>query len=226
MTTNQTIDGVPLLPCPLCRGKVRAPKCKAAGHACVTWTISCNCGVSYESDDEQGTIRGWNRRATPCSEAQDPPAGATHCQKDKKCPSTGGIQYYRHAENSRWYYWPEGLEQWSPLACKPTGDVEPIIVESPVAWISPEALSQIEAAAKTTWPSLAPICSHQSNVDGLSVGLYRKQPAPVAVVLPARPRADEEEYERMTDYEKGLLHGGIELWDKIDEAIRLAAKSR
>ena len=73
MTTNQTIDGVPLLPCPLCRGKVRAPKCKAAGHACVTWTISCNCGVSYESDDEQGTIRGWNRRATPCSEAQDPP---------------------------------------------------------------------------------------------------------------------------------------------------------
>ncbi|PHN61226.1 hypothetical protein AO268_03835 [Pseudomonas sp. ICMP 8385] len=53
-----------------------------------------------------------------------------------------------------------------------------------------------------------------------------EQPAPVAVVLPARPRADEEEYERMTDYEKGLLHGGIELWDKIDEAIRLAAKSR
>ena len=51
-------------------------------------------------------------------------------------------------------------------------------------------------------------------------------PAPVAVVLPARPRADEEEYERMTDYEKGLLHGGIELWDKIDEAIRLSAKSR
>lgn len=59
-------------------------------------------------------------------------------------------------------------------------------------------------------------------------GVYpdREQPAPVAVVLPARPRADEEEYERMTDYEKGLLHGGIELWDKIDEAIRLTAKSR
>lgn len=56
--------------------------------------------------------------------------------------------------------------------------------------------------------------------------LYAEQPAPVAVALPARPRADEEEYERMTDYEKGLLHGGIELWDKIDEAIRLAAKSR
>ncbi|MEW7854740.1 hypothetical protein AB2M95_02425 [Pseudomonas chlororaphis] len=46
-------------------------------------------------------------------------------------------------------------------------------------------------------------------------------PAPVAVVLPERPRADEDEYERMTDYEKGLLHGGIELWDKISEAIRL-----
>lgn len=33
-------------------------------------------------------------------------------------------------------------------------------------------------------------------------------------ILP-RPRADEEEYARMTDYEKGLLHGGIELWDKL-----------
>ncbi|NNA69440.1 hypothetical protein [Pseudomonas gessardii] len=51
--------------------------------------------------------------------------------------------------------------------------------------------------------------------------LYAEHPAPVAVVLPARPRADEEEYERMTDYEKGLLHGGIELWDKIDEVTRL-----
>ncbi|OKO47351.1 hypothetical protein [Pseudomonas sp. BTN1] len=51
-----------------------------------------------------------------------------------------------------------------------------------------------------------------------------EQPAPVAVVLPARPRADEEEYERMTDYEKGLLHGGIELWDKIDEVTRLNVK--
>ncbi|WP_458736984.1 hypothetical protein [Pseudomonas chlororaphis] len=48
-----------------------------------------------------------------------------------------------------------------------------------------------------------------------------EQPVPVAVVLPERPRADEDEYERMTDYEKGLLHGGIELWDKISEAIRL-----
>lgn len=57
---------------------------------------------------------------------------------------------------------------------------------------------------------------------GLTVEpLYAEQPAPVAVVLPARPRADEEEYERMTDYEKGLLHGGIELWDKIDEVTRL-----
>lgn len=32
-----------------------------------------------------------------------------------------------------------------------------------------------------------------------------------------RPRADEEDFERMTDYEKGLLHGAIELWDKINE---------
>jgi len=57
-----------------------------------------------------------------------------------------------------------------------------------------------------------------------SQALYAEQPAPVAVVLPARPRADEEEYERMTDYEKGLLHGGIELWDKIDEVTRLNVK--
>lgn len=51
--------------------------------------------------------------------------------------------------------------------------------------------------------------------DDLSVGaiVIRSQPS---VVLPARPRADEENYERMTDYEKGLLHGAIELWDKID----------
>lgn len=54
--------------------------------------------------------------------------------------------------------------------------------------------------------------------------LYAEQPAPVAVALPARPRAEEEEYERMTDYEKGLLHGGIELWDKIDEATSLNTK--
>lgn len=39
-----------------------------------------------------------------------------------------------------------------------------------------------------------------------------------------RPRADEEEHERMTEYEKGLLHGGIELWDKINE-IQPSAKS-
>lgn len=38
-------------------------------------------------------------------------------------------------------------------------------------------------------------------------------------ILP-RPRADAEEYSRMTDYEKGLLHGGIELWDKLDQLVR------
>lgn len=37
-------------------------------------------------------------------------------------------------------------------------------------------------------------------------------------ILP-RPRADEEEYELMTDYEKGLLHGGVELWDKLDRLV-------
>lgn len=38
-------------------------------------------------------------------------------------------------------------------------------------------------------------------------------------ILP-RPRADEEEYARMTDYEKGLLHGSIELWDKLDQLVQ------
>ena len=42
------------------------------------------------------------------------------------------------------------------------------------------------------------------------------------VRLPGRPRADEDEYGRMTDYEKGLIHGGIELWDKIDELNKSA----
>lgn len=80
------------------------------------------------------------------------------------------------------------------------------------------------------WTKVELIRAKQATKPAMSPlpGAYpdRERPAPVAVVLPARPRADEEEYERMTDYEKGLLHGGIELWDKIDEAIRLAAKSR
>lgn len=39
-----------------------------------------------------------------------------------------------------------------------------------------------------------------------------------------RPRADEEEYEQMTDYDKGLLHGGIELWDQLDCRLRAKIK--
>lgn len=40
--------------------------------------------------------------------------------------------------------------------------------------------------------------------------------------LVPRPYCSEEEYARMTDYEKGLLHGGIELWDKVHQATREA----
>lgn len=72
--TNQTIDGVPLLLCPFCLGKVRAPKCRPAGHACFNWEIACGCGASYSSENEQGTIRGWNLQrallATPAVESE------------------------------------------------------------------------------------------------------------------------------------------------------------
>jgi hypothetical protein len=55
--------------------------------------------------------------------------------------------------------------------------------------------------------------------DDLSTGAIVMRSHP-SIMLPDRPRADEDEYERMTDYDKGLLHGGIELWDKIDKMNR------
>lgn len=65
----------------------------------------------------------------------------------------------------------------------------------PVAWVSPEALSHTESASKTTWPSFAPICSHQSNVDGLSLALYREQPAQLVI----------EDYQNKINHLKQLL---------------------
>lgn len=119
-------------------------------------------------------------------------------------------------------------------ACNETGrahepDCEPgactACLEKPVAQPQPQPVARVEIGADRNaaltvtnddWlRSLKDRGVHQI------VSLYAEQPAPVAVALPARPRADEEEYERMTDYEKGLLHGSIELWDKIDELKRL-----
>jgi hypothetical protein len=55
--------------------------------------------------------------------------------------------------------------------------------------------------------------------ENLQGGILMRMP-PTRVKLPPRPRADEEDYERMTSYDKGLLHGGIELWDQIDKLNR------
>lgn len=127
-----------------------------------------------------------------------------------------------------------GEEWWLPLDAMREELRAMLAKDSPCA--KPQVDSSAPAQSKPvatviakTWLAGAPRAV-ALNAFGLELAdgtqLYAEQPAPVAVVLPARPRADEEEYERMTDYEKGLLHGGIELWDKIDEAIRLAAKSR
>lgn len=45
--------------------------------------------------------------------------------------------------------------------------------------------------------------------------LYAEQPALVAVVLPERSYASDEDQQSMTDYEIGLGHGACEMWDKI-----------
>lgn len=72
----------------------------------------------------------------PAAQHQVRPPSATHFKKSDKCPSTGGIQYYRHDGGSRWSYWPEGLNLWSSLACKPDGDIEPIICTHPAGCTS------------------------------------------------------------------------------------------
>ena len=43
------------------------------------------------------------------------------------------------------------------------------------------------------------------------------KPASVAVVLPERPYASEDDQQNMTDYEIGLGHGACEMWDKVKE---------
>lgn len=131
------------------------------------------------------------------------PDGATHFEKSDKCQSTGGIQYYRHDGGHHWSYWPEGLNHWSSLACKPSGDIEPIICThpagctscswcgfkaeqhhfEPVGWAHEDGLTGISAASKTSWPSSIRVFSHRSDLDGVSIPLFRQQPAPVAVPL-------------------------------------------
>ena len=110
-------------------------------------------------------------------------------------------------------------------ACPTSGGCVSVCMKAPKPAAQPQPVARVEIGADRNaaltvtnddWlRSLKDRGVHQI------VSLYAEQPAPVAVALPARPRADEEEYERMTDYEKGLLHGSIELWDKIDELKRL-----
>lgn len=47
--------------------------------------------------------------------------------------------------------------------------------------------------------------------------LYTSPPVQAAVVLPPRPHASDEEQQGMTEYEIGLGHGAMEMWDKVKE---------
>lgn len=65
---------------------------------------------------------------------------------------------------------------------------------------------QVWTAINTQW---LPVGSHSLYT------LPAEQPAPVAVVLPKRPHASEEEQQGMTEYEIGLGHGACEMWDEV-----------
>jgi len=53
--------------------------------------------------------------------------------------------------------------------------------------------------------------------DKEQVKLYASQPAPVSVVLPARPLNQGKIFDRMSSYEKGIVQGSAEMWDKVKE---------
>ena len=155
--TNKPMLSVELLPCPFCGSpailedhrliwSVRCTKCSA----CVLGDRApephgdgvssdeaqdAQAAAMSESTDlgayQKSAVDAWNARAEKASKSQVVPAGATHFEKSDKCPSTGNIQYYRHDGCCRWSYWPEGLNYWSPLACKPTGDIQEIIDKQP-----------------------------------------------------------------------------------------------
>lgn len=85
-------------------------------------------------------------------------------------------------------------------ACGGTGVIEPALSTSAepkprgeaVAWAREEGLAGISAAAKKLWPSSIQVFSHRSDLDGVSIPLFRQQPAPVAVVMPERKQSFDD----------------------------------
>ena len=51
----------------------------------------------------------------------------------------------------------------------------------PAAWATEIGISGIEAASKTTWPSFVSVSSHRSNMDGITVPLFREQPVALKI---------------------------------------------
>lgn len=86
------------------------------------------------------------------------------------------------------------------------------VVDEPVAW-------------EIRWADddeLYLVCANQERADRLIkdpdfkvTPLYRHPHRPV--VLPKRPYADDDEQSRMTEYDIGIGHGAMEMWDKIAE---------
>lgn len=120
--------------------KYRAPPINIHCHATNVQIIRNEDGsytLRNKVDQEQnpkitGRVYSFSADETaPAVKPQVAPPGATHFEKSDKCPSTGGVQYYRHDGCCRWSYWPEGLGHWSSLACKPDGDVNPLYAEQP-----------------------------------------------------------------------------------------------
>lgn len=81
----------------------------------------------------------------------------------------------------------------------------------PVAW---QRMSKMEGGR---WFELPSEDVEQAIGAGYEVRKLFLSTAPVPAALPDRPGADEDDYKGKTDYEKGLLHGGIEMWDKVKE---------
>lgn len=67
-----------------------------------------------------------------------------------------------------------------------------------------------------------PNSDHMVTVENFAYWLQKNAPAverqePVAVVLPERPLNQGKLFDRMSSYEKGIIQGAAEMWDKVKE---------